>query len=139
MTTSGTAIWNPDITEYIEEAYERAGIEVRTGYQFRTARRSLNILMAVWANQGINLWTVEEGSIPLIYGQVTYDLPEDTVDIIEHVVRQNPGNTTTQTDIVISRVSLPTYASIPNKLTTGRPIQIYVDRQAPTPRIDPLS
>lgn len=135
MATSGTAFWNPDLTEYIEEAYERAGVEIRTGYQFRTARRSLNVLMAEWANKGLNLWTVEEGAIPLLYGQATYDLPDDTVDIIEHVIRQNPANVATQTDIVISRIALPTYASIPNKLTTGRPIQIYVDRQAPTPTV----
>lgn len=133
MTTSGQACWTPDVTEYIEEAFERAGIEVRTGYQFRTARRSLNILMAEWANKGLNLWTVEQGTVPLKYGVAEYELPDDTVDLIEHVIRQNPGNQSNQVDIVISRVSLPTYAAIPNKLTTGRPIQIYIDRQAPTP------
>jgi hypothetical protein len=133
MTTSGQTCWTPDVSEYIEEAFERAGIEVRNGYQFRTARRSLNILMAEWANKGINLWTVEQGAIPLKYGKAEYELPADTVDLLEHVIRQNPGSPTNQTDIVISRVSLPTYAAIPNKLATGRPIQIYIDRQAEAP------
>ena len=133
MTTSGQASWTPDVTEYIEEAFERAGIEIRTGYQFRTARRSLNILMAEWANKGLNLWTVEQGTVRLKYGVAEYELPEDTVDLLEHVVRQNSGNQSNQVDIVISRVSLPTYASIPNKLSIGRPIQIYIDRQAEAP------
>lgn len=135
MTTSGTAVWNPDISEIIEEAYERAGIEVRTGYQFKTARRSLNYLLATWANRGINLWTIEQGTIPFIEGQVEYDLPYDTVDLVEHVVRQNPGNTSTQVDLQITRIALPTYATLPNKLATGRPIQLYVDRQSPMPKI----
>lgn len=135
MTTSGTAVWNPDVAEIIEEAYERAGVEIRTGYQLKTARRSLNIMMAEWANRGINLWTVEQGVIPLTQGTVQYDLPADTVDLIEHVIRQNPGNTATQVDLQITRIALPTYATLPNKLTTGRPIQIYVDRQAPVPNI----
>lgn len=133
MTTSGTAVWNPDISEIIEEAYERAGIEVRTGYQFKTARRSLNYLMTDWANKGLNLWTVEQGTIPLVTGVGDYDLPDDTVDLIETVVRQNPGNTSTQVDLQIQRISVSTYATIPNKLDQGRPIQIFVDRQSPTP------
>ena len=135
MTTSGTAVWNPDVAEIIEEAYERAGVEIRTGYQLKTARRSLNIMMAEWANRGINLWTVEQGVIPLTQGTVEYPLPADTVDLIEHVIRQNPGNTATQVDLQITRIALPTYATLPNKLTTGRPIQLYVDRQAPVPNI----
>ena len=135
MTTSGTASWAPDIAEVIEEAYERAGVEIRTGYQLKTARRSLNYLLASWANRGINLWTVEQGTIALVPNQVEYNLPEDTVDIIEHVIRQNPGSQSNQVDIQIARVALPTYASIPNKLAAGRPIQIYVDRQAPIPKI----
>lgn len=135
MTTSGTTLFNPDISEVIEEAFERAGVEIRTGYQYKTARRSLNYLLSSWANRGINLWTVEQGSIPLTYGTVEYPLPDDTVDLIEHVIRQNPGNTATQVDLQITRIALPTYATLPNKLTTGRPIQLYVDRQAPTPKI----
>jgi hypothetical protein len=136
MTTSGTAIWNPTIAEIIEEAYERAGIEIRDGYQFRTARRSLNYLMADWANKGLNLWTVDFEEIPLIQGQGTYNLPDDTVDIIEHVIRQNEGSQFNQTDIIIPRIALPTYAAIPNKLAQGRPVQVYVDRLSPTPTIN---
>lgn len=135
MSTSGTASWNPDMTEIIEEAFERCGVEVRTGYQFRTARRSLNLLFQEWANKGLNLWTVEQGQISLTAGTVQYNLPEDTVDIIEHVIRQNPGSTANQVDLQIARVALPTYASIPNKLATGRPIQIYVDRVSPIPHV----
>lgn len=135
MTTSGTAVWNPDIAEVVEEAFERAGVEIRTGYQLKTARRSLNYLLASWANRGINLWTVEQGTIALTQGTVEYPLPADTVDIIEHVIRQNPGSQSNQVDLQIVRVALPTYATIPNKLATGRPIQLYVDRQAPVPKI----
>jgi hypothetical protein len=127
MTTSATASFNLNLNELIEEAFERAGAEVRTGYEFRTARRSLNLMFAEWANRGINLWTVESDSVPLIADQATYDLPIDTVDLIEHVVRTNAG-TSIQADIGISRISVSTYASLPNKTATGRPIQIYIDR-----------
>ena len=136
MSTSGTAVFNPDIAEIIEEAFERAGVEIRTGYQFKTARRSLNLLAMEWANRGINLWTVQESQITLVQGQGTYNLPDDCVDIIEHVVRQNPGSQYNQTDLVIPRIALPTYAAIPNKLAQGRPVQVYVDRLAPTPTIN---
>ena len=119
MAISGTTLFNPDLSELIEEAYERVGLEVRTGYQFRTARRSLNFLLTSWANQGINLWTVTAGDINLTQGQGTYDLPADCIDIIEHVIRQNPGSQYNQTDLVIPRIALPTYAAIPNKLTQG--------------------
>ena len=133
MSTSGLTTFNPDIAEIIEEAYERVGVEIRTGYQFRTARRSLNYLLASWANKGLNLWTIEQGEIPLLVGEGTYDLPDDTVDLIETVIRQNPGSTSNQVDLQIARISVSTYATIPNKLTQGRPIQIFVDRQTPTP------
>ena len=136
MAVSGTTSFNPDLSEIIEEAYERAGIEVRTGYQFRTARRSLNYLLTSWANQGINLWTVTPGDITLVQGQGTYDLPSDCVDVIEHVIRQNPGSQYNQTDLIIPRIALPTYAAIPNKLTQGRPVQVYVNRQSPIPQIN---
>lgn len=126
--------WQPDLTEVIEEAFERAGIEVRTGYQFRTARRSINILLTEWANQGYNMWEVREDTIPLIVGQVEYDLPTDTIDVIEQVIRQYPDQPSLQVDLQISRISLPTYATIPSKLTTGRPIQIYFDRLTPIPK-----
>lgn len=133
---SEEATWTPNFQEIIEEACERAGFEIRNGYQFRSARRSLNILFQEWANRGINLWTVEEGEIILSYGQGTYNLPADTVDIIEYVVRQNQGSSYNQVDIVIPRIALPTYAAIPNKLATGRPTQVYVNRQAPIPQIN---
>lgn len=136
MTVSGTTLFNPDLAEIIEEAYERIGLEIRTGYQFRTARRSLNYLVTSWANQGINLWTVTAADITLVQGQGVYDLPADCVDIIEHVIRQNQGSQYNQTDIVIPRIALPTYAAIPNKLAQGRPVQVYVNRQEPIPQIN---
>jgi len=126
-TSASPPVFNLNLNDLIEEAFERAGAEVRTGYEFRTARRSLNLMFAEWANRGINLWTVEQGMVPLIADQATYNLPVDTVDLLEQVIRTNAG-TATQSDIVISRISVSTYASLPNKTTTGRPIQIYVDR-----------
>lgn len=136
MTTSGTANWTPDVTEIIEEACERAGFEIRTGYQGRTARRSLNILFQEWANRGINLWTIEEAEITLTQGTGTYDLPQDCIDIVEQVIRQYPGSQANQVDLVIPRIALPTYAAIPNKLTEGRPVQVWIDRLAPIPTIN---
>lgn len=130
MTTTGTTSFTPAINELFEEAFERAGAEMRSGYDFRTARRSLNLLTTEWASRGINLWTIDSGSITLVAGTATYNLPIDTVDLIEHVVRQNVGNTSTQTDININRISVSTYSSIPNKLSRGRPIQIYINRQS---------
>lgn len=128
MTTSGTNIFNLDVNDIIEEAYERCGLELRTGYDFRTARRSMNLLSMDWANRGMNLWTVEQGVIPMVTGQAMYPIPVDTVDLLDMVIRQNNG-TTNQTDINISRIAEPTYMTIPNKLTQGRPIQVYVNRQ----------
>lgn len=136
MAVSGTTLFNPDLSECIEEAYERVGLEIRTGYQWRTARRSLNYLLTSWANQGINLWTVEPGDITLVQGQGTYDLPADCIDVIEQVIRQNPGSQYNQTDLIIPRIALPTYAAIPNKLVQGRPVQVYVNRQSPIPQIN---
>ena len=127
--TASSNSFNLDLNEMIEEAYERAGLEVRTGYEFRTARRSLNLLTIEWANRGINLWTVEEGAITMVTGQPVYPLPEDTIDLLDHVIRQNNGSSSNQTDINISRISEPTYSTIPNKLTTGRPIQVWINRQ----------
>lgn len=128
--TTSTNAFDLDLNELIEEAYERAGLEVRTGYEFRTARRSLNLLTIEWANRGINLWTVEEGAITLVTGQPVYPIPEDTIDLLDHVIRQNNGTASTQSDINITRISEPTYSTIPNKLTTGRPIQVWVNRQS---------
>ena len=131
MTTSGTTSFNPQLTDIIQEAYDRAGIVMRSGYEYRSARRSIDIMMMEWANRGINLWTVEEGSQVLTAGDPTYDLPEDTVDLIDHVIRTGGG--TSQSDLTINRMSVSNYSTIPNKTATGRPIRIYVDRQI-TPR-----
>jgi hypothetical protein len=128
VTTSGTATFNLDLNEIFEEAFERCGTELRTGYQFRTARRSLNLLTIEWANRGVNLWTIEEGSIPMVTGQAIYDLPVDTIDLIEHVIRKGTGQN--QQDISITRISVSTYATIPDKNATGQPIQVWVDRQS---------
>jgi hypothetical protein len=135
MATSGTATFNMDFTEIAEEAWERAGREMRSGYDLRTARRSMNLLTIEWQNRGINMWTIEEGTVSLVQGTATYSLPADTIDLLEHVVRTNDGNATTQSDLSISRISISTYASIPNKLTQGRPIQLYVDRGQANPSV----
>jgi hypothetical protein len=135
MPTSGTTAFNLDLSEIVEEAFERCGAELRTGYDLRTARRSLNLLFADWANRGINLWAIDSGSIPLVAGTATYSLPSDTVDLIEHVIRTGAGNVSTQSDLTITRISVSTYSSIPNKLTQARPIQVYIDRQSPIPTV----
>lgn len=127
--TSGTSTFNLDLNDLIEEAYERAGMEVRTGYEFRTARRSLNLLTIEWANRGINLWTIQEGAITMVAGQAVYPIPEDTIDLLDHVIRQNNGTASTQSDINITRISESTYSTIPNKLANGRPIQVWINRQ----------
>jgi hypothetical protein len=129
MTTSSTTAFNLDLNDLIEEAFERCGLELRTGYDFKTARRSLNLLTVEWANRGINLWTVEQGQITMNTGQATYALPNDTIDLLDQTIRQNNG-TTNQIDINISRISEPTYMTIPNKLTQGRPIQVWINRQS---------
>lgn len=126
MATSGTTTFTLDLAELVEEAFERAGGEVRSGYDLRTARRSLNLLLADWANRGLNLWTFEEGSVPLVAGTATYNLPADTVDIIEHVLRTGTGSQ--QSDLTMTRTSVSTYAMIPNKTATGRPLQLLVTR-----------
>ena len=130
MTTTATATFNLDLNDLVEEAFERAGSELRSGYDLRTARRSLNLLTIEWANRGINLWTIEQGQIPLITGQVTYPLPVDTIDLLDQVIRTNAGSASNQTDINISRISESTYSTIPNKLTQGRPIQVWINRQS---------
>ncbi len=128
MTTAGTTSFNLDLNNLVEEAFERCGSEIRTGYELRTARRSLNLLTAEWANRGVNLWTIEQGEIALNQGQFAYNLPIDTVDLLEHVIRTGTGQN--QSDLTITRISVSTYATIPNKLAQGRPIQIWVDRQS---------
>jgi len=127
--TSGLAAFNLDLNDIIEEAYERAGLEVRTGYEFRTARRSLNMLTIEWANRGINLWTIEQGQIVMNTGQPIYPFPADTIDLLDQVIRTQ-ANGINQVDINISRISESTYSTIPNKLAQGRPIQVWVNRQS---------
>ena len=127
--TSGASTFNLEIRDIVEEAFERCGAELRTGYDLRTARRSLNLLAIEWANRGINLWTIEQGQIDLVYNNPLYPLPVDTIDLLDQVIRRN-DNTTNQIDINISRISVSTYAAIPNKTTTGLPIQVWVNRQS---------
>ena len=128
MTTSGTATFDLDLNALVEEAFERCGAELRTGYDLRTARRSLNLMSIEWANRGVNLWTIEQGSIPLVQGTATYNLPVDTIDLIDHVIRTQSGQN--QTDININRISVDTYATIPNKNVQGRPIQVWIERRS---------
>jgi hypothetical protein len=128
MATSGTSSFNLDLTEIVEEAFERCGAELRSGYDLRTARRSLNLMFADWANRGINMWTIEPGTITLVAGQNTYALPNDTVDLVEHVIRTAANSTTNQADLTITRISVSTYATIPNKLQQARPIQVWIQR-----------
>jgi len=124
--TTGTTSFNLNLNELVEEAYERCGAEARTGYDFRTARRSLNLMLAEWANRGINMWTMDSGTIPLVAGTATYTLPLDTVDLLDSVIRTGTGSN--QVDIAISRIAESTYATIPNKNATGRPIQVWIQR-----------
>jgi hypothetical protein len=135
-TTSGVSSFNLDLSELVEEAFERAGGELRTGYDLRTARRSLNIMFADWANRGLNMWTIEQGTIDLVQGQNTYALPVNTVDLLEHVIRTGGNVASTQADLTITRISVSTYATIPNKIQQARPIQVWVQRyngqQSPT-------
>ena len=137
MTSSGTTNWTPDLAEIFEEAFERAGLELRSGYDLKTARRSLNFLLTEWANKGLNLWSVSTGSINLVPGQKTYTtangLPADAVDYIEHVCRT--VNAGVPTDITLNRISVSTYANIPTKDQQGRPYQIYINRATASPEI----
>ena len=130
MSTTGLANFNLDLTDIVEEAFERAGKELRSGYDLRTARRSLNLLTIEWMNKGINLWTIEQGQIPININayQISYPLPLDTIDLLDTVIRTGTGQT--QVDINISRISEPTYASIPTKNAAGRPIQVWINRQS---------
>jgi len=135
MATSGTTAFSPDFTEIAEEAWERAGREMRSGYDLRTARRSMNLLTIEWQNRGLNMWTIEEGTVALTSGTATYNLPADTIDLLEQVIRTGAGSVSTQSDLNMSRVSVSTYSSIPNKLSQGRPIQVYVDRGRDNPTV----
>ncbi len=136
MTTSGTTAFDMDFTEIAEEAWERAGREMRSGYDLRTARRSMNLMTIEWQNRGINMWTIDEGTLALTEGTSEYTLPADTIDLLEQQIRTGSGNVATQSDLTISRISVSTYASIPNKLTQGRPIQVYIERLRDAPKIN---
>ena len=128
MTTTGSTLFNMDFTEIAEEAWERAGREMRSGYDLRTARRSMNLMTVEWQNKGINMWTMEQGIINLTPGLATYALPTDTIDLLEHVIRTGSNTASTQADLTISRISVSTYATIPNKLSQDRPIQVWIQR-----------
>ena len=128
MTTTGSTLFNMDFTEIAEEAWERAGREMRSGYDLRTARRSMNLMTIEWQSKGINMWTMEQGFINLTPGLATYALPTDTIDLLEHVIRTGSNTASTQADLTISRISVSTYATIPNKLQQARPIQVWVQR-----------
>ena len=128
MSTSGLVAFNLDLSELVEEAFERCGKELRSGYDLRTARRSMNILTIEWANRGINLWTIEQGQIPINInaGQISYPVPANTIDLLDHVIRTGSGQN--QVDINITRISESTYSTIPTKNATGRPIQVWFNR-----------
>ena len=127
MATSGSTDFELDVADYIEEAFERCGQEVRTGYDLKTAKRSLNLLFADWANRGLNRWTIEQTTTTLSAGTLEYTLGADTIDILSAVIRTGSG--TNQSDTQISRISRDVYLNIPNKNTQARPNQWYVDRQ----------
>jgi hypothetical protein len=128
MTTTGSTLFNMEFTEIAEEAWERAGREMRTGYDLRTARRSMNLMTIEWQSKGINMWTMEQGIINLTPGLATYALPTDTIDLLEHVIRTGSNTASTQADLTITRISVSTYATIPNKLSQARPIQVWIQR-----------
>jgi len=128
MSTTGSSVFNMDFTELAEEAWERAGREMRTGYDLRTARRSMNLMTIEWSNRGLNMWTIEQGTITLTPGLSTYALPTDTIDLLDHVIRTGANSVNTQADLSITRISVSTYATIPNKLAQGRPIQVWIQR-----------
>ena len=130
MAISDTYTFNMDVSELVEEAYERAGLELRTGYDLRTARRSMNILMLEWQNKGLNLWTIEESSNPisLVKSTATDDIDVGTIGLLDVVLRTNDGSVTSQTDYLLNRIAEPTYANIPNKLTEARPLQYWFQR-----------
>ena len=123
MATSSSTDFELDVAEYIEEAYERCGLEVRTGYDLTSARRSLNIMLAEWANRGLNQWTIEQRTQTVTAADTEYSLGTDVIDILSAVVRRDG------TDFAISRISRDSYLAIPNKTSTGRTTQFFLDRQ----------
>jgi len=131
VATSGTATFNLEIAEVIEEAFERCGLQTKTGYDIETARRSLNLLSLEWANRGLNFWCVAEGTASTTASTSTITLPSDTIDLIEYWIRDGTG--TSQNDLPLSRFSVSQYSTIPNKKTEGRPVNIYIDKQRDAP------
>lgn len=130
MTTSGVSSYNPDFDEIITEAYERCGLQVRDGYDVLSARRSLNLMFAEWANRGLNLYTIEQRQVVLVANTFEYSLPDDTVDVLSAVIRTNSGQSDQQ-DITIDRIGSAEYLHTPNKYTPSRPAQFYVQRTVP--------
>ena len=128
MTTSSSTNFELDVADYIEEAFERCGLELRTGYDLQTAKRSLNIMLAEWANRGLNQWTIEQRTQALTADDSDYSLGTDVIDILSAVVHRGT------TDFSMSRISRDAYLSIPSKTTTGRPTQFFLDRQV-TPNL----
>jgi|TARA_R110000787_G_scaffold88158_1_gene187348 hypothetical protein len=128
MATSGTYSFNLDLSDILEEAYERAGLELRSGYDYRTARRSLNLMFLEWQNKGLNLWSVQEGSQTLTAGTGRYALAGDQLDVIEASLRTDDGDANKQTDLTMSRISISQYSHLTNKLTQGRPIQYWIEK-----------
>lgn len=133
MAVSGSTDFELDVADYIEEAFERCGLEVRTGYDLKTAKRSLNLLLADWANRGLNQWTVQQTTVSLTQGTGNYSLGADTIDVLNAVIRRG------STDYSLERVSRSDYLNIPNKTQQARPSQFFVDRQInPTLKIWPV-
>ena len=128
MATSGSKDFELDVAEYVEEAFERCGLEVRTGYDIKTARRSLNLLLADWANRGLNQWTIKQRSVAMVAADGEYELAADVIDVLSVVVRRDG------TDYSLDRLSRNEYITIPNKTTQGRPNQFFLDRQV-TPNL----
>ena len=128
MATSGTYAFTLDLSDILEEAYERAGLELRSGYDYRTARRSLDLMFLEWQNRGLNLWTVQEDSQTLTAGTGRYALSSDQLDIVEAFLRTDDGDTSKQTDLTMSRISISQYSHLTNKLTQGRPVQFWVEK-----------
>ena len=132
MATSGSTNFELDVADYIEEAFERCGMESRTGYDLKTAKRSLNLVLADWANRGLNRWTIAQTTTSISSGTASYSLGADTIDVLGVIIRTGSG--TTQSDQVLTRLSRDAYLTIPNKNTQAKPSQFYIDRQI-TPEI----
>ena len=130
MATSGTTSFDLSIDEIVEEAYERIGIRINSGYDIKSARRSLNILFSEWGNRGVHLWKVELDQVALVQGQASYTVSTDVSDVLEAYISSTSGTPgTTTNDLSLTKIDRSTYAALPNKGTQGQPSQYYVDRQ----------